>query len=202
MKRKLEQLLLCGAMIVSLASCGNGSPSGTAENTQVPSSTTAAAPTVEVTAEPVSEPTLSLTTGQKNALSSANDYLSFSAFSYSGLIQQLEFEGFTEEDATYAANNCGADWNEQAVMSAKSYLETSAFSYSGMISQLEFEEYTTEQATYGADNCNADWNEQAAKSAKSYLDMSSFSRDGLIEQLEFEGFTNEQAVYGVEANGY
>ena len=145
---------------------------------------------------------LSMTMGEKNALASAKSYLAFSAFSYNGLIDQLEFEGYTTEEATFAADNCGADWNEQALESALSYLRFTAFSYEGLIEQLEFEKFTSEQATYGADNCGADWNEQAAKSAESYLDFTSFSREGLIEQLEYEGFTHEQAVYGVEANGY
>lgn len=88
--------------------------------------------------------------GQKNALSQAKSYLSFSAFSYTGLIKQLEFEGFTNEEATYGADNCGADWNEQAAKSAKSYLDFSSFSRSGLIKQLEYEGFTSEQAEYGA----------------------------------------------------
>lgn len=146
--------------------------------------------------------TSNMTMGQKNALQSAKDYLAFSAFSYSGLIEQLEYEQYSHDDAVFAVDNCGADWFEQALESALSYLSFSAFSYTGLIEQLEYEGFTQEQATYAADNCNADWNEQAAKSAKSYLDFSSFSRAGLIEQLEYEGFTHEQAVYGVTANGY
>ncbi len=142
------------------------------------------------------------TTGQRNALKSAKDYLDFTAFSYEGLIGQLEYEKYSHEDAVYAADNCGADWNEQALKSAKNYLSFTAFSYKGLIEQLKFEQFTTEQATYGADSCGADWNEQAVKSAENYLSMMSFSKDGLIEQLEFEGFTHEQAVYGAEQNGY
>lgn len=142
------------------------------------------------------------TTGQRNALSKAKQYLDFSAFSYLGLIEQLEYEKFSHEEAVYAADNCNADWNEQALDKAKSYLDFSAFSYKGLVEQLKYEKYTDEQASYAADNCNADWNEQAVEKAKSYLEFSSFSRDGLIEQLEYEGFTHEQAVYGAEANGY
>jgi len=142
------------------------------------------------------------TLGEKNALRKAKQYLKYSAFSYEGLVHQLEFEGYTNAEAIYGTNNCGANWNEQALKKAKNYLEYSAFSYAGLIHQLEFEQFTTEQATYGADNCGADWNEQAAKSAKNYLKYSAFSKEGLIHQLEFEGFTHEQAVYGVEANGY
>ena len=142
-----------------------------------------------------------MSAGQQNALKKANSYLKYSNFSYQGLVEQLEYEKFSHEDAVYAVDHCGADWNEQALGKAKSYLDYSAFSYTGLISQLEYEGFTAEQAAYGADNCNADWNEQAAKSAKSYLDYSSFSRDSLIDQLVYEGFTYEQAVYGVDAVG-
>lgn len=151
--------------------------------------------------EPSAGTTASGPSGQQNALQSAQDYLDFSHFSYQGLIDQLEYEGYTTEDATWAADNCGADWNEQALGSAREYLEFTAFSYEGLIDQLEFEDFTTEQATYAADSCGADWNEQAAKCAQEYLDYSSFSRDELIGQLEFEGFTSEQAAYGVSAVG-
>ena len=47
--------------------------------------------------------------GQRNALAKADAYLEMSGFSYSGLVEQLEYEGFSTADATYAADNCGAD---------------------------------------------------------------------------------------------
>lgn len=97
------------------------------------------------------EPDSSVTSGMKNALRSAESYLSFSSFSYTGLIDQLKYEGYTQEEATYAADNCGADWNEQAVASAKSYLSLMAFSRSGLIEQLEYEGFTHDQAVYGVD---------------------------------------------------
>ena len=91
-----------------------------------------------------------ITLGEKNALKKAKDYLSFTAFSYSGLIDQLKYEGFSEEEAKYAVDNCGADWNEQAAKKAKAYLDYSSFSRSGLIDQLEYEGFTSEQAQYGA----------------------------------------------------
>ncbi len=158
---------------------------------------------VSAASSPKSKDVLSgITTGQKNALSKAHDYLNYSAFSYNGLIEQLEYEGFTSEEATYAADNCGADWNKQAAKKALDYLGYSAFSYSGLIEQLEYEGFSTEEATFAADSCGADWNEQAAKKAQDYLKLSSFSRSGLIDQLKYEGFTNEQAEYGASAAGY
>lgn len=136
-----------------------------------------------------------------NADEAAASYLAYSSFSYSGLVEQLEFEGYSHEEAVAAADNCGADWDEQAAKSAATYLEYSAFSYTGLIGQLEFEGFTTEQATKAVDNSGADWNEQAVKAAKEYLDYSEFTRDELISQLEFEGFTAEQAAHGADANG-
>lgn len=173
------------------------------ETAPLPKPTTSpeTAPAEETTAPLPTETEIAMTVGQKNALRSAKTYLAFTAFSYEGLIHQLEFEQYPHEDAVFAADNCGANWEEQALKSALNYLDFSAFSYKGLIKQLEFEKYTTEQATYAADNCGADWNEQAAKSAENYLSVSSFSRNGLIQQLKFEGFTAEQAQYGVEANG-
>jgi hypothetical protein len=71
------------------------------------------------------------------------------AFSRSGLIHQLEFEGFATEDATYGVDAVTVDWNEQAAKSAAGYLDVMAFSRSGLIHQLVFEGFTQEQAEYG-----------------------------------------------------
>ena len=144
----------------------------------------------------------SSTVGQKNALSKAKSYLKMMAFSYEGLIDQLIFEGYTEEEAKYGADNCGADWNAQALKKAKDYLKMTAFSAKGLQEQLEFEKFTKAEAQYGVENCGADWNEQAKKKAADYLKLMSFSRSGLKDQLVFEGFTAEQAEYGVSQNGF
>ncbi|MCJ8505784.1 Ltp family lipoprotein [Kocuria flava] len=93
----------------------------------------------------------SATVAQRNAIRSAENYIDFSAFSRSGLIDQLEFEGYSTADATFAVDSLDIDYNEQAAKSAANYLETSAFSRSGLIDQLMFEGYTAEQATYGVD---------------------------------------------------
>jgi hypothetical protein len=88
---------------------------------------------------------------QENARRSAESYLDGpSAFSRSGLIHQLEFEGYSTADATYGVDTVGPDWDEQAAKSAASYLDgPSPFSRSGLIHQLEFEGFTAAQAAYG-----------------------------------------------------
>jgi SOS response regulatory protein OraA/RecX len=144
----------------------------------------------------------SVTMGEKNAAAKALDYLAYTSFSYSGLVEQLKYEGFKHEEAVYGVNQCGANWNEQAALKALDYLAYTAFSYSGLVEQLKFEGFTHAEAVYGVDKCGANWNEQAALKAQDYIDYSSFSRAGLIAQLEFEGFTRQQAEYGVQAVGY
>lgn len=96
------------------------------------------------------------TVSQAQALRTARQYLDVQAFSYQGLITQLSSEygnQYSVEDATYAADNVGADWNEQAARAAEQYLQAQGFSREGMIQQLSSEygsQFTVEQAEYGA----------------------------------------------------
>jgi len=93
--------------------------------------------------------TVKETVAQSNAKKSATSYLKYSSFSRTGLIGQLEFEGFSTADATYGVDAQNADWNLQAAKSAKSYLKYSSFSRIGLIDQLVFEGFTQAQAEYG-----------------------------------------------------
>jgi len=92
------------------------------------------------------------TVSQKNALNKAKSYLSYTAFSHDGLVDQLVYEQFSVADATYGADNVGANWNEQAAKKAKDYMSHSSFSHGGLIDQLEYEKFTPDQATYGANS--------------------------------------------------
>lgn len=90
------------------------------------------------------------TLGQTNALRKAQEYLDFMAFSRNGLVEQLEFEGYSHDEAVYGADHCGADWMEQAAKKAADYVELMAFSRDGLIEQLVYEGFTDEEAAYGA----------------------------------------------------
>lgn len=94
------------------------------------------------------KPSTNETVSQKNAVNKAKDYLSFAAFSKSGLAKQLAFEGFSEADSNYAVNQIKVDWKEQAVKKAKDYLNITSFSKDGLIKQLEFEGFTNEEANH------------------------------------------------------
>lgn len=94
---------------------------------------------------------LPVTLGMRNALKTAFSYLDSSSFSKSGLIKQLKFEGYSQNEAEYAVSRCGANWNEQAAKTAQSYLDSSSFSRSALIRQLEFEGFSYSQALYGVE---------------------------------------------------
>ena len=79
----------------------------------------------------------------------AKNYLRYQAFSRTGLIQKLKYEGFSTSDATYGASRSGANWYAQAAKKAKQYLKYQAFSRTGLIQQLEYEGFTPSQALYG-----------------------------------------------------
>jgi hypothetical protein len=121
------------------------------QNTQTPpSQNTGATSTPSQTTKPIAEEQSDKATmGEKNALKKAQSYLDVMAFSYSGLIKQLEYEGFTHQEAEYGVNNVEADWNEQAALKAQSYLDVMPFSRDGLIKQLEYEGFTKAQAEYG-----------------------------------------------------
>src|SRR3954469_17894655 len=89
------------------------------------------------------------TAGQRNALNKAQSYLSYTAFSKSGLVKQLKFEHFSTSAALLAVYHVRVSGNPQAVKKANSYLSYSSFSRQGLIKQLEFEGFTPSQAAYG-----------------------------------------------------
>ena len=109
---------------------------------------TSAEETSTTKAETTTTTTKAETLSQRNAIRKAEDYLRFMAFSKIGLIEQLEFEGFSKEDATYAVNNISVDWNEQAYEKGQSYLNMMGFSEDGLREQLEFEGFTKSEIDY------------------------------------------------------
>jgi SOS response regulatory protein OraA/RecX len=87
---------------------------------------------------------------RQNAVDSALSYLEYTAFSRTGLIEQLKYEGYSDADATYAVDSIDVNWNEQAAKSAESYLDFTSFSRSGLVDQLMYEGFTRSQAELGA----------------------------------------------------
>tara|TARA_B100000678_G_C18170931_1_gene487159 strand:+ start:794 stop:1174 length:381 start_codon:yes stop_codon:yes gene_type:complete len=103
----------------------------------------------------------SLTGPQKNAVRSAEAYLTVQGFSRAGLIEQLSSsygDGYSYSDATVAVDSLSVNWNEQAVRSARDYLSLMGFSCSGLVEQLSSsygDKFTQSQAQYGANEAGA-----------------------------------------------
>ena len=156
-----------------------------------------------VATEPVvtSAPTI-VTVGMKNALKKAQSYINHMSFSRDRLIKQLAYEGFTDAECIYGADNCGANWTLECLEKAQSYIERMAFSHDRLIKQLAYEDFTDADCIYAADNCGANWDIECAEKAQSYMNSMSFSREKLIKQLEYEGFTQTQIAYGITTVGY
>lgn len=160
LKRWWPSGLVLVIIMAVAAACGGGSDATPTATVSPSGKSSATAPgdkaTPSSTSEPTKEAAPDLTPGQKNALKSAENYLSFAPFSRAGLIKQLSSsagDGFSVKDATYAADHVKVDWNEQAAKAAKNYLEISPFSRAGLIKQLSSpagDGFTIEQATYGA----------------------------------------------------
>ncbi len=87
-----------------------------------------------------------------NAVNSAKRVLRSNPLSRSKLISTLEKHGYVNAVAIYGADNCGADWNEQAVRKAKKYIEESNYSKEELVSLLVEDGFTKEEAGYGASN--------------------------------------------------
>lgn len=103
---------------------------------------------------------------------------------------------FSKAAAKYAAENCGADWNEQAVGAAKLY-KTYGLSRNGMIEQLKRDGFTEDESVYGADNSKLDWYSQARIAAKIlYQSEPGLSKNEVVDYLVGEGFTSDQADHG------
>ena len=152
-RRSPAMLVLALGIACALAACSSAGTEAPESTEAAPTSNpkaTEAAPTQEATPEATAAS--EYTVEQQNAIESAQSYLDLSGFSRQKLIEQLVFEGHSEDDATSAVDSLDADWNAEAVESAQSYLDISSFSRAKLIEQLEFEGYTHDEAVFGVDS--------------------------------------------------
>lgn len=154
------RLLILGAAIL-LNGC-NADASSSAENASSVESNELSEGNLAQTQAPAEMLVEDTLTGpQRNAVRSAEQYLSMTGFSRDGLIEQLSSDagdGYARSDATVAVDSLNADWNENAAKSAREYLNMTGFSCDGLIEQLSSSagnKYTRAQATYGARQAGA-----------------------------------------------
>lgn len=87
---------------------------------------------------------------QADAFMAAKLHMSEMPYSHAGMVAALEGEGYAHEDAVYAADKLGVDWNAKAGEMAVQYLETMDFTREDLVDQLIYEGFTREQAEGGA----------------------------------------------------
>lgn len=148
---------------------------------------------------------------QESALSHAKKTFASSSYSRSGVISALKKQGYTEEEAIYAADNCGANWKSNATTGAKTYARNNSqknwiyacYSEKATRSALSSDGFTSDEIDYGIANCGVDWNSQADRSVKSYAKSHKNCTASEISNYMIQaGFTLDQVVYGLRANGY
>lgn len=150
-------------------------------------------------------PTDAITDSQREALKAADELFEDDNYSYDFLVDALETMGYSHEDAVYAADHCGADWNEQAYENGLHYLDITNSDHDDMMEYLEdYAGFTYDQAKYAADKLfphSNDSKKEALEAAEHYLNIDSYSRGGLYYQLQSDGFTAEEAQYAVDNCG-
>ena len=127
--------LAVGIVLISIVNCSNGN-----------NAETTTSPCVETTASPYEEKTNN--TELENAIESAEAYNKIFAYSKKGLIENLKYEGFSEDIAECAVKSINANWKENCVRSAYSYLDLSPFSKEELIHQLDYDGFTAEEIDY------------------------------------------------------
>ena len=97
--------------------------------------------------------TISATGNEKAALHKAKSYINSTSRGYSRscIIERLEDAGFSYNEAQFGADNCGADWNQEAAFQAGIYIRIYPnLTFTEMLESLEYDGFTYNEAVYGA----------------------------------------------------
>lgn len=194
----MKKVFICLlALLILTVLCACGDTDGTTNFTLPPLQTTDTTPPVEITDTTASTPEATLpldgseTANMRRALLSAGGYLAEMPFSREGLINILtKYENVNAAEAAYGADNCGADWNAEAVRMAERLVPTSVYSRVSLEAQLKHEGFTKEEASFGIQNAEVDWLTEAAEVVEQQKGYNpSMTEDALAKYLTAEGFT-------------
>lgn len=141
----------------------------------------------------------------RNAALAHLDFTEYSkAYLYNILLTQ---DGFTPDEASYAVENCGADWKAQALSFTKDLLSTMDYFRSELFAQLTTGWlFTEEEANYALDSCSVDWdqlNDPAITQALATTERwNQYSRAALIDYLTtYKNFSAAEAESAIDACG-
>ena len=98
--------------------------------------------------EDVKRTTPQLTSAQEAALESARYRIDAEGVSKVALIQHMTADGYTRANATFAANNVGADWKAEAVEQAENRLDAEEYSRRSLAEHLGSDGFTPAEVEY------------------------------------------------------
>lgn len=211
-------MLVILALILALCGCGSTAPAAPTE-TAPPEAPVMEAPAAEATAAVETPKPTPVKTEEEKALDMAKWYLADSKgtvfFSYGGMVDLIELNGFSHEAAVYAADNCGADWYEMVWGELNAFWSPEGFDPQDAISNLQLRGFSYEETIYAVTRfCEENGNrmdgpteeERAAEVVRLLLKagrgITYWSRDGMIRQLETDNkFSHDAASYAVDSAG-
>ena len=180
MKRKIALIMAAALLCACIAACSSESKESSSASVKNDSTVQTSDTVTGVSSDGaslISDPVSSKAgTGSSAAEEAAELYLLSAPYSYQGLVQELQNEGFTKEQAVAAADSCCADWNEQATRAAKNYLKLREFTQEGLEEQLKYDGFTEEQAKHGAS--------EAMKQATETTAATGSDKESFIEAFE------------------
>ena len=136
------------------------------------------------------------------ALEFVQSYLQMWAYSSAELTKMLLEEGFSEAEAQYAIDNCGADWAQINIALAQGMLQQFPTTCRNALIEglMDYNSLSKTEAAAAADTI--DWNEQALAAAYAMLndeEAFGYSPDLLYSWLHHEyGFEEAQAQYALD----
>lgn len=126
----------------------------------------------------------------------------------------IQVEGFSEDEAQYALDNCQVNWNTEALefanlMGHVNYTNSESWTTpNDVIRELKHRGFTSDEISYVMDNCrNFDWVSEATTVAgyagnKQQVDSyRTYTYDEVVTYLQALGFSRNVALAGVELCG-
>ena len=207
--KKLVLISLCAMLCVVFCACKGEESSSTESTTAQVTTAAATQPTTknqtETAAATTADSNSSYVSAKEAAVADAKKFLEKANYSYQGLYNDLVYMGYADEDAKYGADNCGADWSEQAVKRAKALAANGITNYDNLVEKLESEGFTGEQAAVGAQAAaqsqESGQNDDVIAAAKKYVETGNYTYTSLIDKLQQDGFSTGNAEYAANNCG-
>ena len=192
-------------LCVVFCACKGEESSSTESTTAQVTTAAATQPTTknqtETAAATTADSNSSYASAKEAAVADAKKFLEKANYSYQGLYNDLVYMGYADEDA----DNCGADWSEQAVKRAKALAANGITNYDNLVEKLESEGFTGEQAAVGAQAAaqsqESGQNDDVIAAAKKYVETGNYTYTSLIDKLQQDGYSTGDAEYAANNCG-